>query len=63
MAVYAHDFGWSLKSTEHDDNSAILASMGGRLCATTSEILVNHFKRTKHPKRIAPFGRHIDVAV
>jgi len=63
LAVYADDFGWSLKSAEHDDNAAILASVCGRLCATTGEILVNRFQRTKHPKRIAPFGRHIDVAV
>ena len=63
IAVYPHDFGWSLKSAEHDDNSAILASMSSRLRATAGEILVSHFKRTKHPKRIAPFGRHIDVAV
>jgi hypothetical protein len=55
--------GGPLKSAEHDDDSAILANMGGRFCATAGEILVNHFKRTKHPKRIAPFGRHIDVAV
>jgi hypothetical protein len=34
VAVYAHDFGRSLKGAEHDDNPAILASMGGRLCAT-----------------------------
>lgn len=33
--------------------------VGGRLCATTSEILVNHFKWTKYPKGIAPFGRLI----
>jgi hypothetical protein len=63
MAVYAHDFGWSLKSAEHDDNPAILASVGGRLGATAGEILVNHFQRAKYPKRIAPFGRHVDVAV
>jgi hypothetical protein len=61
--VYAHDFGWPLKSAERDDDSAILANMGGRFYATAGEILVNHLKRTKHPKRIAPFGRHIDVAV
>jgi hypothetical protein len=47
IAVYAHDFGWPLKSAEHEDNSAILANMGGRFCATAGEILVNHFKRTK----------------
>lgn len=63
IAVYPHDFGRSLKGAEHDDNSAILASMGSRLCAATGEILVNHFKRTKHPKRITSFGRYIDVSV
>jgi|KBSSwiStaDraftv2_1062776.scaffolds.fasta_scaffold70257_5 hypothetical protein len=56
MAVYAHDLGWPLKSAEHDDDSAILASMGSRLCATTGEILINHFKRTKDPKGISSFG-------
>ena len=63
MAVYAHDFRRSLKSAEHDDNSAILAGMSGRLSTTTREILVNHFKGTKHPERVAPLGRHIDVTV
>ena len=33
IAVYAYDFGWPLKSAEHDDNSAIFASMSGRLRA------------------------------
>jgi len=56
-AVYTHDFGWSLKGAEHDDNSAIFASVGSRLRATSSEILVNHFKRPEHPKCITPFGR------
>ncbi len=53
----------SIESTKHDDNASVLPKMRRGFRSAARVILIRHFHRPEHSKRIAPLWRDVDMTV